>query len=59
MPAIKSKSTKEDLSLDELSDDALNGVYDVIMREWNRGPRRVPRASARSPPSRVVTSSRC
>ena len=41
MPAIKSKSTKEDLSLEELSDDALNGVYDVIMREWNAGPRRV------------------
>lgn len=41
MPAIKSKSQKQDLNLNELSDDALNGVYDVIMREWNRQPQHV------------------
>ena len=41
MPAIKSKNAKADLDLDELSDDALNGVYDVIMREWNNQPKRV------------------
>jgi hypothetical protein len=41
MPAIKSKSTKENLDLNELSDDALNGVFDVIMREWNKQPARI------------------
>lgn len=41
LPAIKSRSSREGLKLEDLSDDAMNGVYDVIMREWNKGPNRV------------------